>query len=154
MNPAERVMSVLSLGMQSVGLARRELEEEAETAIQKCTSMSQIRELALKKPSVKEALLDAISPAKVTLADISQRLELKGEKFSVGTAASGEEISALWSQLKEIDPEFDLSPTDKIPRRKVTENIQSFLKHCCRERHYFFDIKKCGDEACTMCKPP
>ena len=27
-NPAERVMSVLNFGMQSVGLARRQLEEE------------------------------------------------------------------------------------------------------------------------------
>ena len=153
-NPAERVMSVLNLGMQSVGLARRQLNEEVETEIQRCTTMSQIRELALKKPSIKESLLDSVSPVKVTLADIAQRLELKGKKFSVGTAASEAEISDLWSQLKEIDPEFDLSPTDKIPRKKVTQNLQAFLKHCCRERHYFFDIKKCGNAACTICKPP
>ena len=31
--------------------------------------MSQIRELALKKSSIKESLLDAVSPVKVTLAD-------------------------------------------------------------------------------------
>ena len=113
--------------MQSEGLARRELEEEAETAIQKCTSMSQIEELALNKPSVQEAVLDAISPAKVTLADIAQRLELKGKKISVGTAASGEEISTLRSQLKEIDPELDLNPTDKIPHKKVTKNLNSVI---------------------------
>ena len=100
--------------------------------------MSQIRELSLKKPPIKESLLDSVSPVKVILADIAQRLELKGKKFSVGTAASEAEISDLWSQLKEIDPEFDLSPTDKIPRKKVTQNLQAFLKHCCRERHYFF----------------
>ena len=147
-------MSVLNLGMQSVGLARRQLEQDVETEIQRCTTMSQIRELALKKPSIKESLLDAVSPVKLTLADIAQRLELKGRKFSVGTAASEAEISDLWSQLKEIDPEFDLSPTDKIPRKKVTQNLQAFLKHCCRERHYFFDIKKCGDSACAICKPP
>ena len=64
------------------------------------------------------------------------------------------EVSDLWSQMKEFDPEFDLSPTDKIPRKKVTQNLQAFLKHCCRERHYFFDIKKCGNAACTICKPP
>ena len=64
-NPAKRVMSVLNLGMQSVGLARRQLEEEVETEIQRCTTMSQIRELALKKPSIKECLLDSVSPVKV-----------------------------------------------------------------------------------------
>ena len=128
-NPAKRVMSVLNLGMQSVGLARRQLEQEEETEIQRCTTMSQVRELALKKPSIKKSLLDAVSPVKVTLADIAQRLELKGRKFSIGTAATEAEISDLWSQLKEIDPEFDLSPTDKVPRKKVTQNLQAFLKH-------------------------
>ena len=92
---------------------------------------------------------------KVTIADIAQRLELKGRKFLVGTAATEAEISELWSQLKKkIDPEFDLSPTGKIPLKKVTQILQVFLKHCCREHHYFFDIKKCGDLACTICKPP
>lgn len=70
-------MSVLKLGMQSLGLARGQLEE-VEAEIQRCTTMSQIRELALKKPSIKESLLDAVSPVKVTLANIAQRLELKG----------------------------------------------------------------------------
>ena len=78
-NPAKRLMSVL---MQSVGLARRQLKEEVETDIQMCTTMSQIRELALKKPPIKESLLDSVSPVKVTLADIAQRLELKGKVFS------------------------------------------------------------------------
>ena len=88
--------------------------------------MSQIRELALKKPSIKESLLDSVSPVKVTLSDIAQRLELKGNKFSVGTAASDAEINALWSQLKEIDPEFNLSPTDSLPRKKSLQTFKRF----------------------------
>lgn len=60
-------MSVLNLGMKSVGLARKEVETE----IQRCTTMSQIRELALKKPSIKESLLVVVSPVKETLADIA-----------------------------------------------------------------------------------
>jgi len=50
-NPTERVMSVLNFGMQSVGLARRQLEEEVETEFQRCTIMSQIRELVCSKQS-------------------------------------------------------------------------------------------------------
>ena len=86
--PAERVMFVLNLGMQSVGLARWQLEEEVETEIQRCTTMPQTRELALIKLSTKESLLGAVSPTKVTLGDSAQKLELKGKKCSVGTAAS------------------------------------------------------------------
>ena len=28
------------------------------------------------------------------------------------------------------------------------------MKHCCHQRHYFFEIKKCGDEDCNICLPP
>ena len=106
--------------------------------------MAQVRELAVKKPSIKKALLDAMSPVKVTLVGITQRLELKGKPFLSVTEA---DISEWWSCLQQIDPEFVLCPTDKITRKKLPQKLQAFLKHCCRERHYFFDIKKCGDVA-------
>ena len=153
-NPAERVMSILNLGLQSVGLARRQLDEESEKELKKCSTMAQMRELAVKKPSIKEALLDAVSPVKVTLAGITQRLELKGKQFIAGASATEADISELWSCLQQIDPEFVLCPTDKITHKKLPQKLQAFLKHCCRERHYFFDIKKCGDSVCTICKPP
>lgn len=60
----------------------------------------------------------------------------------VSTVASESEIGDLWYQLTEIDPEFNLSPTDKIPRRKVTKRLQAFLKHCCHKKHYFFSTLK------------
>ena len=28
------------------------------------------------------------------------------------------------------------------------------MDHCCRCRHYSFDILKCSSSACTICKPP
>ena len=27
------------------------------------------------------------------------------------------------------------------------------MAHCCKQRHYFFDILKCGKPACMLCKP-
>ena len=109
---------------------------------------------SVKKPSIKKALLDAMSPVKATLAGITQRLELKGKPFLAGASATEADISELWSCLQQIDPEFVLCPTDKITCKKLPQKLQAFLKHCCRECHYFFDIKKCGDVACTICKPP
>ena len=29
-----------------------------------------------------------------------------------------------------------------------------FHIHCCRERHYYFEVKKCGAEDCRFCTPP
>jgi hypothetical protein len=31
--------------------------------------------------------------------------------------------------------------------------MHEFLEHCCKSRHYFFSIKKCGEPTCTICRP-
>ena len=28
------------------------------------------------------------------------------------------------------------------------------MQHCCRKRHYSFEVRKCGSLECTICKPP
>ena len=112
---AECVMSILNLGLQSVELAQHQLPDELEKLVENYNNLGQLRELAWKNPSVKEAVLDAISPVKITLTSTSQPLELKSRKFVVDVAASNQEINDLWSQLKEIDGEFKLGHSDKIP---------------------------------------
>ena len=153
-NPVERIMAVLNLGLQSVGLARSRQDDEEEAELLKCNSMAQLRESAKKNPSLKESQLDSVAPVKVTLSGVTVRLELKKKKFIVSTPASEHEICDVWSHLKEIDPAFDLGPTDKIKRVSLPPGIQAFLKHCCYERHYSFEIRKCGDMNCKLCKPP
>ena len=92
-----RIMSVLNLGLQSVGLARELVpREEVEQEVSCCNNMSQVRELASKKPFIKEALIDSMAPVKITLTDITQRLELKGEKFVVCSAAFQDDIAEVW----------------------------------------------------------
>ena len=110
------------------------------------------KRVSFKETIHKEALIDSMAPVKVTLSDVAQRLELRGEKFVVCSAAHSCDIAEVWGKLKEIDPAFSLSPDEKITHQKLTP--LSFMKHCCHERHYFFDIKKCGDEDCNICLPP
>lgn len=31
--------------------------------------------------------------------------------------------------------------------------MQEFMEHCCKSKHYFFSIKKCGESTCTICRP-
>ena len=28
------------------------------------------------------------------------------------------------------------------------------MQHCCRKRHYSFEVRKCGSLESTICKPP
>lgn len=148
-------MSVLNLGLQSVGLDRRLVDsEEIEQQVSRCNNMAQVRDLAAKNSGIKDALTASIEPVKIKLAEITRSLELKGDKFMVQSAALPADIEQVWDGLKDIDPEFILFPDEKITHQKLTISILSFMKHCCCERHYFFDIKKCGDEDCDICLPP
>ena len=71
-NPAERIMSILNLGLQSVGLAHRQMEEEKESAILNYSSISEIRRGAKEDSSLKDALLDSVARAKTTLTSVTQ----------------------------------------------------------------------------------
>ena len=79
-NPVERIMSILNLALQSVGLMRAEMPAEFEAAITSSRSMKDIRDSAEKKPGLREAYLDSLEPLKCLL---SSRLSLKDHKFSV-----------------------------------------------------------------------
>ena len=64
------MMSVLNLGLQAIGLARNQLPEDLEEVVEKCNNLGHLRELARKTASTKEAVLVALSPAKITLTNI------------------------------------------------------------------------------------
>ena len=61
-NPVERIMSILNLGLQCVGLAREKLPDELEAEVAKCNSMSDIRKVAEKKPVVIAAAFLLLKP--------------------------------------------------------------------------------------------
>ena len=60
----------------------------------------------------------------------------------------------MWEELKFIDSECG-NPQSLKTKSAVTENALSsqFFSHCCQERHYYFEIKKCGKAECHICKP-
>ena len=50
--------------------------------------------------------------------------------------------------------EFKLRHSEKVSAKDLTPQLNNFFTHFCRQRHYFFDIIKCGDPQCQVCKPP
>jgi len=76
---------------------------------------------------------------------------LKSEKFNTFDSLSPREIQEFWDVLNIIEP---LSTTIKRKKDIVDKtNLHSFYNHCYRARTYFFSIKKCGQDDCTICKP-
>ena len=55
--------------------------------------------------------------------------------------------------ILQVDP--SLNKNDKINKKKLEskKDLNTYLKHCCIQRHYSFQIKKCGSDTCNLCKP-
>ena len=123
-NPVERIMSILNLGLQSIGLMRNEMSEELEKIMKKCNSMDDIREQSKNKRNLKEELIGSLQPTIDLMEGIFERLLLKGEVFKTFKAASEENISELWELLLEIDE--TLEPDDKT-KKSIKDKVSVFI---------------------------
>ena len=147
-------MSILNLGFQSIGLMRRQAEEDLELIISKCNNMKQMRAAAAKEPTLADAVRDSMEPVKILISDIICCLQLKGRSFEVFSAASELEIEELCNSLHAIDSTLSLGDKHRKVSLSSHPSLKAFLSHCCQEWHYSFCIKKCGDSTCDICKPP
>ncbi|PKY62867.1 hypothetical protein RhiirA4_490182 [Rhizophagus irregularis] len=122
-------MSILNLGLQSVGLMRQKMGQEFEDLIEGCNSM--------------EAILNSIF----------HRQSLKDRPFKTFEAATEQEIDNLWKSILQLDPDLNKDTTRQFKHVKNMTKFNEFYDHCCRKRHYFFEIKKCGNEFYNICLP-
>ena len=129
------------------------MPQEMEAEVEKCNSMKALQAVAQSNPQFKEAALDSVAPVKIVLTDIAKRLEVKDKKFSVFTAASADELDDLSVALLSIDKEFPHGVSDKFSTKELSGRLIKFVDHCCVQRHYFFDIIKCGEANCDICLP-
>ena len=130
----ERIMSILNLGFQSIGLMRSQMKDEAKHALKNCNSIAQLRASG---ESYKGDVKKSFVPTITLLTDIVQRLELKGKKFKVFSGATEEDIQNFWEVLLTIDSTLTREETTK-KSIKGKEDLAAFLDHCCVARHYFF----------------
>lgn len=64
-NPPERIMSILNLALQAVGLMRKETSSVCEQKLKSASGLSQLRDIA-KDPLMRQEMVDSIEPVKVT----------------------------------------------------------------------------------------
>lgn len=101
-NPVERVMSIINLGLQCVGLARSQLSDEFEKEVSKCNNLTDLRQRQ-RLSEKQEAVQESLSPVKSTLHSIFTRLMLHQEHFQVYESASIREISDFSTSLILLD---------------------------------------------------
>ena len=94
-NPVERMMSILNIGLQGVGLMRKEMGERTKSELSKCNNVAQVRAATEKMPELATEIKDSIEPVKVLLSDVNSRLKLKEKVFKVGQDCETTDIEYL-----------------------------------------------------------
>ena len=110
-NPVERVMSIINLGLQCIGMMCQEGSPEFEKAIKNANNLKSLREVV--KGKFEDDVKSSLQPPVQLLQDVTTRLELKGEPFSVFDSASDDKIEAFWEVVKLIDDSLTIEDTTK-----------------------------------------
>ena len=148
-NPVERIMSIVNLGLQCVGIMRSKLSDDFEDAIKNCNNLKECRASLSLMPSRMD---ETLAPTIALLHDLMKRLELKDQHFEVFDAATADEIECFLEILLLVDSSLRVEDTtQKAIKSKV--QLKAFLDHCCEFHHYSFQVKKCGHPTCGVCKP-
>ena len=152
-NPVERVMAILNLGLQCVGLAREKMPDEYEKEVAKCNNLTQLRKIAERNDQFVGAVRDSLSPVKSLPCGIFSRLQLQEKPILAYESATPQEISDFWTAVMAVDE--TLEEGRRYVKANIDEHkkISEFLQHCCRTAHYTFDVLKCGKDTCKICKP-
>lgn len=151
-NPPERVMSILNLGLQAIGLQRKKMEEVYEAAIKSCNSLADLRKKAKDNNDLEQAIRDSVESVKILMSSIFQRLSLKDKPLKVFAACSSEQMDQVWKAIGM--PTESMKQADLSKALKEFPAVQKKLDHWSVSRNYLFCLKKCGKSECDMCLPP
>lgn len=138
-NPAERIMSILNLGLQNCALERPRSDEATEVEFKRHRSMAELRALMDKKPELRAKWNEVIQPVQSTIRHRFERLRLKDEAFHTMDPISGAEIQEFKRHLVALFPDMDASKLQKVHTQKIRRYTEWLDKHA-RCRQYSFQV--------------
>ncbi|PKB95198.1 hypothetical protein RhiirA5_475802, partial [Rhizophagus irregularis] len=151
-NPAERIMSILNLGLQGVALKRDQMSPESEVLFDTANTLDDIRTKAQESNKLESELKESIASVQNILNNRTERLSLKEKKFKCNDSANVEAITELFESIHTLDPTLTVDETTQVQIRRHTALIE-FIDTHCRIRAYSFQVKKCNNITCSYCKP-
>jgi hypothetical protein len=99
MNPAERIMSILNLGLQGVAIVRESMSNEMESLFNKYDKLEDIRQAAKKNSQLEVELTNSIEAIQELLNNRTERLVLNENKFTCTSPASSDEIETFFEVI-------------------------------------------------------
>ncbi len=123
-NPVERIMSILNLGLQSVGLMRTMMNDHSENLMNKCGTMNEIRKIAEENPNLKKDLGESLQAPIHLVRDVFDRQTLKDEPFETFNAATDTEMERFWETIQLVDENVTCEDrTAEHIRRRVSKML-------------------------------
>ena len=101
-NPAERIMSIINLGLQGVALKRSDMSLNSERIFKNLGTIEDIRNASSYNSTLSEELKIAIKSTQKTLETRTSRLKLHDQKFKCIEPATFEEINSLFEVCTQI----------------------------------------------------
>lgn len=95
-NPAERIMSILNLGLQGVAIVRENMSDEMEKLFSKYDKLEEIRKAAKTNFQLESELKDSIAAIQELLNNRTERLVLNEKKFTCESPATSDEIETFF----------------------------------------------------------
>ena len=103
-DPAERIMSILNIGLQATGLMRDKISGPAlEHRLKSANNMKEIRELAKDHDGLKDGVKNSVRQVKQLLENIFSQLKLEDKPFITFESAEDEEIDTMWKEILKVD---------------------------------------------------
>ena len=148
-NPAERCMSILNIGMQGLSLERDHLGD-FESTVNSCKSMKDVRAKAKKNQGLSEAFQTSLQSPIKTLENCFKSMELKGK--SVETFQPSRDHNEIVDCLSNIEPKIVDESTipHNQPKLHHYPSLQSFFGKHMIEGLYMLQFRKCDNKDCCV----
>ncbi|GBB99071.1 hypothetical protein RclHR1_03400023 [Rhizophagus clarus] len=129
------------------------MSDEMEKLFSKYNKLEEIQKATKTNLQLKIELKDSIAAIQELLNNRTERLILNENKFTCKSPVISDEIEVFFKVMLAINTTLRIDKITQIILRKH-EELQDFIKTYCQLRTYSFQIKKCDESSCNICKPP
>ena len=101
-------------------------------------------------PNFGSSALDRMAHVKSPLAMLFQDWSVSKGSSTLSVPCTETDVDTMWNELLAVEytPSKDEFPLNESISSK--HGVAAFLTHCCKYRHYSFQIKNCSSETCEM----
>lgn len=137
-NPAERMMSLLNLGLQNVSLTRKEMEIGHEMKMKSMSTMSAVRKN--KNEVLISALKESINAPIQIVKDVFSRLKRTHGDVYAHDACSEDEITGILNIAQIVSEDLNAENVKKLKDLTKVPELKNFVERHCRKRQYSFQV--------------